>query len=82
MILSIFISILIMALFLYSKLLPHKDRLDGRYKSAYQFCEKIFRPIFNLLQQIAKPVQVGQGLAVDTSQLFLLTILLFILIFT
>lgn len=81
MIINIIINILILALFLYSKLSPHKDRLEGKYKSTYQFFDRIFRPVLNLLQQAAKPARVGQGLAVDTSQILLLILLLVIIRF-
>ncbi|MDR2425000.1 MAG: YggT family protein [Prevotellaceae bacterium] len=81
MIFNIIINILIVALFLYSKLLPHNDRLEGSYKSAYQFFDRIFRPVLKLLQKVAQPLRVGQGLAVDTSQIILLIILLVVIKF-
>ena len=58
-------NILIIGLFLYSKLLPYKDKLNPKYKSVFDFFNKIFTPILNFLKRFIKPFQVGQGLAVD-----------------
>lgn len=74
--LYILANALIVALFLYSKLTPYKAKLTGKYRAAFQFFEQIFRPMLNLLQKIAKPAQVGSGIAVDMSQVVLLIILL------
>lgn len=67
---------LIIGLFLYSKLLPHKDRLTGRYRSTFEFFNRFFSPILNFFRARSKPFQVGTGLAVDMSQIVLLIILL------
>jgi uncharacterized protein YggT (Ycf19 family) len=79
MIFYILISILIVVLFLYSKLTPYKANLTGQYKSVFQFCEQIFQPILNFLRKIVKPAQVGNSIAVDMSQIILLVLLLMIL---
>ena len=78
-IIPIFINILIIGLFLYSKLAPHKDKLNPQYKKIFSFFESIFSPIFNLLKNIVKPFQVGLGLSVDMSQIVLLIIFLILL---
>lgn len=70
-----------MALFIYSKLTPYKMQLTGKYQSIFLFFEKLFEPILNLLRKIAKPVQVGNGIAVDTSQVIILVLFLIILNF-
>ena len=75
----ILISILIVGLFLYSKLLPHKDKLNPRYKKIFDFFNSLFSPIFNFLKSIVKPFQVGTGLSVDMSQIVLLIIFLMLL---
>lgn len=77
----ILINILIIGLFLYSKLLPYKDKLNPQYKKIFDFFSKIFSPIFNFLKNIVKPFQVGLGLSVDMSQILLLIIFLMILNF-
>ncbi|MDR1544358.1 MAG: YggT family protein [Prevotellaceae bacterium] len=77
----ILISVVIVLLFLYSKLTPHKARLTGQHLKTFTFCERVFNPVLNLLRKIAKPAQVGNGIAVDMSQIILLIILLFILKF-
>ena len=77
----VIISIFILGLFLYSKLLPFKNKLLPNYRKVFNFFESIFDPIFNFLRNIIKPFKVGIGLSVDMSQIILLIILLFILNF-
>lgn len=77
----ILISILIVGLFLYSKLLPYKDKLNPQYKKIFDFFNSILSPIFNFLKNIVKPFQVGLGLSVDMSQIVLLIIFLMLLNF-
>ncbi|MFB9078982.1 hypothetical protein ACFFLS_10210 [Flavobacterium procerum] len=79
--LKIIVQILIVGLFLYSKLLPYKDRLNSQYKSIFDFFNSIFSPIFNFLKPMIKPFQVGTGLAVDMTQIVLLVVFLMILNF-
>src|SRR5674476_339365 len=45
LLLYIFVNVLIVGLFLYSKLTPHKDRLTGNYLKTFNFFDKIFHPI-------------------------------------
>lgn len=73
------ISTLIVGLFLYSKLLPYKDKLNQKYKKVFDFFNNIFLPILNLSKKVIKPFQVGIGLSVDMSQIVLLIIFLIIL---
>lgn len=81
LLLYILINVLIVGLFLYSKLTPYKNRLTGKYIKAFNFFESIFNPLLNFLKKIAKPAQVGSGIAVDMSQIILLLLLLLILKF-
>jgi hypothetical protein len=74
-----FINFLVVALFLYSKLLPYKDRLDNRYRKVFNFCGAIFTPLLNFFKSIFKPFTVGRGLQVDMTQIVLLLLLLTIL---
>jgi uncharacterized protein YggT (Ycf19 family) len=80
-IIPILIYFLIIGLFLYSKLLPHKDKLNPKYKKIFDFFNKIFSPIFNFFKRYIKPFQVGIGLSVDMSQIVLLIIFLMLLNF-
>jgi hypothetical protein len=80
-IIPILINILIVGLFLYSKLLPYKDKLNPKYKKVFDFFNSIFLPIFNFIKNLVKPFQVGIGLSVDMSQIVLLIIFLMILNF-
>ena len=75
--LRIFIYVLVVGLFLYSKLLPYKDKLNNQYKGIFNFFNTIFSPILNFLKKYIKPFQVGQGLSVDMTQIVLLVLLLF-----
>lgn len=75
----VLINILIVGLFLFSKLLPHKDKLYPHYKSIFNFFNKIFSPVLNFLKNYFKPFQVGVGLLVDMTQFLLLIIFLIIL---
>lgn len=77
----IFINILIVGLFLYSKLLPYKDKLNPQYKNIFDFFNSLFSPIFIFLKNMVKPFQVGIGLSVDMSQIVLLIIFLMLLNF-
>ena len=77
----ILLSLLIVGLFLYSKLLPYKDKLNPQYKKIFDFFNSIFTPIFNFLKNLVKPFQVGIGLSVDMSQIVLLIVFLILLSF-
>ena len=77
----ILLSVLIVGLFLYSKLLPYKDKLNPNYKKIFDFFNSIFTPIFNFLKNLVKPFQVGIGLSVDMSQIVLLIVFLILLNF-
>ena len=80
-IIPILLNILIVGLFLYSKLLPHKDKLNPKYIKIFNFFNRIFSPIFNFLKSFIKPFQVGIGLSVDMSQIVLLIIFLMLINF-
>jgi len=75
----VLINVLIIGLFLYSKLTPYKDRLTGNYKNIFFFFDKLFNPLFTILRKLAKPLQVGNGIYVDMSQIVLLLIFLILL---
>jgi uncharacterized membrane protein YjfL (UPF0719 family) len=79
LLLYIFLNVLIVGLFLYSKLTPYKDRLTGRYLKTFNFFNAIFNPILSIFKPLARPMQVGNGIAVDLSQIILLIILLVVL---
>jgi hypothetical protein len=70
---------IIVLLFVYSKLSPYKAKLTGQYLKIFLLCEKVFNPVLDLLRKVAKPTQVGNGIAVDMSQIILLVLLLVIL---
>lgn len=76
---QILFNILIIGLFLYSKLLPYSDKLNPKYKRIFEFFNSLFDPIFKFLKKIINPFQVGHGLYVDMSQIILLIIFLIFL---
>ncbi len=75
---KLILNFMIIGLFLYSKLLPYKDRLQGQYSSLFSFFNSVFEPITKLMRKFIKPVQVGQALFVDVSQILLLILLLLV----
>ncbi len=77
----VLISLLIIGLFLYSKLLPYNGQLNPQYKKVFDFFDSIFSSVFNVLRKFIKPFQVGIGLSVDMSQIVLLIILLILINF-
>lgn len=79
LLLYIFVNVLIVGLFLYSKLTPYKDRLTGNYLKTFNFFNAIFNPILAIFRPLARPMQVGNGIAVDLAQIILLIILLVVL---
>ena len=78
-ILSILLNIVIIGLFLYSKLLPYKDKLNNQYKGIFDFFNSVFTPILNFLKKFVTPFEVGQGLSVDLTQIILLILFLILL---
>ncbi|TND08560.1 MAG: hypothetical protein FD123_2064 [Bacteroidetes bacterium] len=77
----LFLNVLIIGLFLFSKLLPYKDKLGKQYAGIFRFFQAIFDPVLNFMRKLFKPAQVGQGLAVDMAQIILLVLLLILLNF-
>lgn len=78
-ILLIFANVFIIGLFLYSKLLPHKSKLNNRYKVFFNTFDNLFTPILNFLKNYIRPFQVGPSIAVDITQIILLLFLLMII---
>jgi uncharacterized protein YggT (Ycf19 family) len=76
MILLIIADVFIVGLFLFSKLLPYKDRLSKQYKNIFNFFDSIFTPLLNFMKKFISPFNVGQGLSVDLTQIILLILLL------
>jgi len=73
--------LLILGLFIYSKLLPHESKLKPKWGKVFRIIKSIFQPILHLSNKFFHPYQVGYGISIDISQLILLIILLIILIF-
>lgn len=69
-------NVFIVGLFLYSKLLPYKDKLNNQYKGIFNFFNSFFNPILKFFKKFIKPFQVGQGLSLDLTHILLLIIFL------
>lgn len=76
LILVVFLNVLLVGLFLYSKLLPYKDLLNPQYKSIFNFFDTVFNPVLNFLKSVISPFTVGVGLSVDMTQVVLFIVLL------
>ncbi len=76
---SYLLNISIVGLFLYSKLLPFKDKLSPNYRKVFNFFNRVFNPFFKVLKNIFTPYPVGGGVAVDMTQIVFLVFILIIL---
>lgn len=77
----ILVNVLIIGLFLYSKLTPYKDKLTGKNLNIFLFFDRIFKPVLTFFGRLIKPHQVGTGIAVDMTQIVLLVLFLVLLKF-
>mgnify|MGYP000197474297 CR=1 FL=1 len=75
-ILKIFIFILILSLFIYSKVNSYESQISVKYKKVYSIIKSVLKPILDVLNSIFKPYQIGNNLYIDTSQIILLILLL------
>lgn len=78
-ILQLFSAILIVALFIFSKVNFYENKISIKYKKAYSIIESILKPILDFLKTVFKPFQIGENLFIDTSQIILLILLIIIL---
>lgn len=78
-IIYVLLNLLILGMFYYSKLSPHKDKLQGNYKRLYDFFDRLLTPPLQLLRKFVSPTQVGVGILIDMSQFILLALLLILL---
>lgn len=78
---KILISLFIVALFIYMRLNPYKDKLNRQSLKIYNSLDACFRPIFSIITKVIKPRQIGIGLQVDLSSIVVLILLLIILNF-
>jgi hypothetical protein len=79
MILPLVLNVFVVGLFLYSKLLPYRDKLNYQCKGIFNFFNTVFTPVLNLIRKLVRPFQVGQGLSIDLTQIILLILLLVLL---
>ena len=53
--------------------------LNNKYRKTFDVFDKIFNPLLGFLRKITGNTQVGNGIAVDMSQIILLIIFLIVL---
>lgn len=76
--LKVFATLMIVALFIYSKVNIHENLISQKFTKPYSIIKSILKPILDLLKKIFRPYQIGRGLSIDTSQICLLIILLLV----
>lgn len=78
-IIKLIATILIILIFIYSKLKVHENLLFSKYKSYFKQIKKIIAPVLGFLDSFFKPIKIGNNLFIDSSQFVLLVLLLLIL---
>ncbi len=71
--------LLVISLFIFSKLHAYEARILPKYKKGFGYITSVLKPILNAFSQFFKPHQVGNGISIDTTQFVLLILLLLIL---
>ena len=74
------LALVILCLFLYTKIKPVKNNLNPSLKKAYLYIEVFFDKLFNFMGKIIKPVVIGANVSIDISQIIILIILLILLL--
>jgi hypothetical protein len=74
------LALVVLGLFLYTKVKPVKNSLTPNLKKAYSIIEIFFDKVFNFMGQIIKPVAIGTNVSIDISQIIILIILLILLL--
>lgn len=78
--LKILALIMVLGLFIYTKLINYEHLLAPNFKNGFARIKGIFQPIFKFFGRAFKPYKVGNGLFLDMAQLVFLVLLLFILL--
>jgi hypothetical protein len=78
MLVKIVIGVLIVCLFLYRQLKPHKDMLYPKYQKWFSGIEALYDWLFKLLN--LAPVKLGNTLSIDITSLLLLVLFIILLI--
>ncbi len=65
----------LVAMYVYSKLAPHKDRLDAKHRGWFDTGDKIFGSLSRSIGKSMKPYKVGEGIFLDSGQLVLFCII-------
>lgn len=73
-------AVLIIVLFIYDKLSPQHTQLHSKYRKPYLTVKKYLNPILDKLNQLVKPLPVGQTTRLDLAPVILVMILLTIIL--
>ncbi|MFT5890382.1 MAG: hypothetical protein ACI9Y7_000472 [Dokdonia sp.] len=69
----------VVIIFIYSKLKFVETKLYPKYARIFLQIKKVIEPILNFTSTILKPFKIGENLFIDSSQIIIIIILLFIL---
>lgn len=79
MIFKIVLDILIVLLIFYMKVLPYQDKLNEEFKSVFRVADTCFSKILLFMSKRIPNLAIGSSIAIDSSQLVLLFILIVLL---
>ncbi|KAA6300157.1 MAG: hypothetical protein EZS26_003701 [Candidatus Ordinivivax streblomastigis] len=78
MILKVLAGALIVLLYLYKQIKPHKNALFPKHQKWFSRIERVFDTLLKIIP--VKPHQLGNGLAIDVSAIIFLLLFILLLI--
>lgn len=79
MIFKIALTILLVLLIFYMKVLPYKDQLNKDFKPIFRVADVCFSDVLKFLNKRIPNLVIGDGISIDSSQLMLLLALVVLL---
>lgn len=79
LLLKFFLDILLLAIIVYSKVLPYRDRLSPSHAEYFMFMDRLISPISIRLGKVVKPVSIGNGVLLDMSHFAIMAIVIFLI---
>lgn len=77
--LKILLDVILITLVVYAKVSPFRDQLSSENKNRYQFVDKIISPLSMRINNLIKPMAIGNGISLDLSHIVLIVILLILI---
>lgn len=71
---------LIVLLFVYDKLSPNYVQLHSKYRKPYLVITRYLKPILDKLNQVVKPIPIGQSIQLELAPIILVIVLLIIIL--